>query len=60
MNEQQIIDDWFDVSANIQKLPTLGYPKVIYDFINATASKRGEDIFCVNGVWQRIVIQKEY
>lgn len=38
---------------------TFAYDKPVYDFIVATASRYGEDIYNVMGNWQKIVLKEQ-
>jgi hypothetical protein len=60
MNMEEIIHAWLDIDTNREKLPTIQYPKEIYDFVEMTATKfhfgsiENEPIYYFNGTYQKI------
>ncbi len=60
MTEESIVFDWLD--RHNDKLPTIAYPKQVFDFIRASSamySTGGMVMYRVNGSWEKITIQEE-
>ena len=57
MSEEEIVYDWLD--RHNDKLPTIAYPKEVFDFIRATSAMYqtgGMVMYKVNSSWQKIII----
>lgn len=59
VTDQDIIVDWLSRPINRDKLPVVGYPKQIHDFIKSCGDRfetGGDVVYKVFGVWQKIKV----
>lgn len=61
MTQQEIVDSWLSIRSNRDKLPTIAYPKEVYDFIYSTCTiytfQDNQTIVCFNWQYFKMIIK---